>query len=118
MTLGPGHARPTILRKLVLGAARRAGAGRRQLVVESGRLGARAPGWDATKLAQLTPTIAVVPRAGVWASTASFQARDREKPALLTLLWVAVDVTLGNCSWSSGEWWAEAAAGEVGHGDE
>ena len=39
-------------------------------------------------------------------------------PTLLILLWVAVDVTLGNCSWSSGEWWAEAAAGEVGHGDQ
>jgi hypothetical protein len=38
--------------------------------------------------------------------------------ALLTLLWVTVDVTLGNCSWSSGEWWAESAAGEVGHGDQ
>jgi hypothetical protein len=27
-------------------------------------------------------------------------------------------VTMGSCSWSSGEWWAESAAGEVGHGDE
>jgi hypothetical protein len=27
-------------------------------------------------------------------------------------------VAVGSCSWSSGEWWAEAAAGEVGYGDE